>query len=41
MATVLIRPHAGRRVPSTRRGVREWALILLELLLAVGPMAAP
>jgi hypothetical protein len=36
MATNMMRYQAGHRVPSPTRRVREWALLVLEVLLAVG-----
>jgi len=36
MATVMTRHQAGHRAPSSKRGIREWALLVLEVLLAVG-----
>jgi hypothetical protein len=39
MATNMMRSQAGHRVPSPRRGLREWALLVLEVLLAVGAVA--
>ena len=36
MATVMTRHQARHRAPSPKRGIREWALLVLEVLLAVG-----